>query len=75
MSPDSGAPEPRNSVELGTIFLGGLLLLAALAASYSAAEIVLPIVLAFVLRLVFQPVLRALPLRVADLRLQWRAKE
>jgi len=51
--------EPR-SVELGTIFLGGLLLLATLAAFYAAAEIVLPIALAFVLSLVFQPVLRAL---------------
>ena len=45
---------------LRTIFLGGLLGLAALAASYAAAEIVLPILLAFVLNLVFRPVLRLL---------------
>jgi predicted PurR-regulated permease PerM len=51
--------EPR-SVELNTIFLGGLLLLATLAAFYVAAEIVLPTALAFVLSLVCQPVLRAL---------------
>ena len=57
---DLAAAEPERSVELPTIFLGGLLLLAMLAACYAAAEIVLPIVLAFVLRLVFQPVLRAL---------------
>src|SRR5205823_2237849 len=47
-------------VRLDTIFLGGLLLLAVLAASYVAGEIVLPIVLAFVLNLVVQPILRAL---------------
>ena len=55
--------EPADSAgppELGTIFLGGLLLLAVLAACYVGAEIVLPIVLAFVLNMVFQPVLRAL---------------
>jgi predicted PurR-regulated permease PerM len=46
--------------KLRTIFLGGLLALAALAASYAAAEIVLPILLAFVLNLVFRPVLRLL---------------
>ena len=40
------------------VFLGGLFLLAALAACYLAAEIVLPVALAFVLSLVFQPVLR-----------------
>jgi predicted PurR-regulated permease PerM len=47
-------------VALRTIFLGGLFALAALAAFYAAAEIILPIVLAFVLSLVFQPVLRLL---------------
>ena len=40
--------------KLRTIFLGGLLGLALLAASYAAAEIVLPILLAFVLNLVFR---------------------
>src|SRR5205823_5013748 len=42
------------------IFVGGLLGLALLAASYAAAEIVLPILLAFILNLVFRPVLRVL---------------
>ena len=50
----------ENPVELRTIFLGGLLLLAVLAACYVAAEIVLPIVLAFVLGAMFQPVMRLL---------------
>jgi predicted PurR-regulated permease PerM len=54
-------PTPRERLEkLRTIFLGGLLALGALAASYAAAEIVLPILLAFVLNLVFRPVLRVL---------------
>jgi predicted PurR-regulated permease PerM len=52
--------EPQHSVQLNTVFLGGVLLLATLAAFYAAAEIMLPSVLAFVLSLVFQPVLRAL---------------
>jgi predicted PurR-regulated permease PerM len=51
---------PQHSVQLNTVFLGGVLLLATLAAFYAAAEIMLPSVLAFVLSLVFQPVLRAL---------------
>jgi predicted PurR-regulated permease PerM len=41
-----------------TVFLGGLLVLSILAACYAAAEIVLPIVLAFVLNLVLQPAMR-----------------
>lgn len=45
---------------LRTVFVGGLLGLALLAASYAAAEIVLPILLAFILNLVFRPVLRLL---------------
>jgi predicted PurR-regulated permease PerM len=45
---------------LRTVFVGGLLGLALLAASYAAAEIVLPILLAFILNLVFRPVLRVL---------------
>jgi predicted PurR-regulated permease PerM len=68
--PDT-APLPQKETELGpvtidrppelrTIFLGGLFALAALAACYAAAEIVLPIVLGIVLNLVFQPVLRLL---------------
>lgn len=55
------APSQREKLErLRTIFLGGLLALAVLAASYAAAAIVLPILLAFVLNLVFRPVLRVL---------------
>src|SRR4029077_6078505 len=55
------APSQREKLErLRTIFLGGLLALAVLAASYAAAAIVLPILLAFVLNLVFRPVLRLL---------------
>src|SRR5438132_13862174 len=54
-------PTPREKLEkLRTIFLGGLLTLVLLAASYAAAAIVLPILLAFVLNLVFRPVLRLL---------------
>src|SRR5262249_47972258 len=48
-------PEPTQQerlAKLRTIFVGGLLGLAVLAASYTAAEIVLPILLAFVLNLV-----------------------
>jgi predicted PurR-regulated permease PerM len=41
-----------------TIFLGGLFLLATLAALYVAAEIVLPVVLAIVLKLLMQPLVR-----------------
>src|SRR5271154_5212210 len=46
--------------DIKTVFLGGLFLLAVLAACYVAAEIVLPVVLAFVLKLVLQPAMRAL---------------
>src|SRR5215470_16623211 len=42
------------------IFLGGLFALAALGAAYLASEIVLPLVLAFILKLLLQPVVRAL---------------
>ena len=46
--------------ELSTVFLGGLFLLALLAALYAAREIVLPVVLAFVLHLLLAPALRML---------------
>src|SRR5690348_9875473 len=46
--------EPR------TIFLGGLFILALLAALYAAQEIALPIVLAIVLKLFLQPLVRGL---------------
>jgi len=42
------------------IFLGGLFLLAVLAAAYLASEIVLPLVFAVVLKLLLQPALRGL---------------
>ena len=46
--------------DIKAVFLGGLFLLAVLAGCYVAAEIVLPVVLAFVLKLVLQPAMRAL---------------
>jgi predicted PurR-regulated permease PerM len=42
------------------IFLGGLFVLALLAALYVAAEIVLPLVLAIILKLLLQPAMRLL---------------
>ena len=57
---ETEAPGSDAPVELRTVFLGCLLLLALLAACYVAAEIVLPIVLAFVVGAMFQPVLRFL---------------
>ena len=51
---------PEDLIEPRTVFLGGLFMLAALAACYAAAAIVLPIVLAFVLNAVLQPLMRAL---------------
>src|SRR6476661_3392433 len=46
------------------IFLGGLFALALLAAVYVAAEIVLPLVLAVVLKLLLQPAMRLLERRI-----------
>jgi predicted PurR-regulated permease PerM len=46
--------------DMHTVFLGGLFILAMLAACYLAAEIILPIVLAFVLSLVLTPAMRVL---------------
>ena len=46
--------------DINTVFLGGLFLLGMLAACYVAAEIVLPIVLAFVLSLVLGPAMQVL---------------
>ena len=45
---------------LGSIFQGGLFVLAFLAALYAAREIVLPVVLAVILKLLLQPALRML---------------
>ena len=46
--------------DINTVLLGGLSVLAMLAACYVAAEIVLPRVLAFVLSLVLTPAMRVL---------------
>jgi predicted PurR-regulated permease PerM len=46
--------------DLRTVFQGGIFILLLLAACYGAAEIVLPIVVAFVLMLVLQPAMRFL---------------
>jgi predicted PurR-regulated permease PerM len=51
-------PELPSAPDVANIFLGALLLLAILAACYVAAEIILPIVVAFVLMLVLQPAMR-----------------
>jgi predicted PurR-regulated permease PerM len=54
---DQAMPLPT---EPRTIFLGGLFVLALLAALYAASEIMLPIVLAIVLKLMLQPFVRIL---------------
>jgi predicted PurR-regulated permease PerM len=54
---DDALPEPT---DLKAVYLGLLLILALLAACYVAAEIVLPIVVAWVLKLVLQPAMRLL---------------
>jgi hypothetical protein len=54
---DDDLPIPS---DINAVFLGGLFGLAVLALCYVAAEIVLPIVLAFVLSLVLEPAMRAL---------------
>src|SRR5215470_1621760 len=59
----SPAEEPREMPlpsDPKGVFLGGLYILAALAGAYWASEIVLPLVLAFILKLLLQPVVRAL---------------
>jgi len=57
--PDDGAAMPLPT-DPHTIFLGGLFLLALLAALYVASAIVLPVVLAIVLKLLLQPFVRVL---------------
>src|SRR5580700_3190067 len=52
--------EAAETPNIQSIYLGGLFLLALLAACYAAAEILLPIVVAFVLMLVLQPAMRFL---------------
>jgi predicted PurR-regulated permease PerM len=61
--PDAAAADEEDlplPSDINTVLLGGLFLLAMLAACYVASEIVLPIVLAFVLSLVLQPAMRVL---------------
>ena len=65
VSDDIPAVDPREEredmplpTEPRTIFLGGLFLLASLAALYIASPIVLPVVLAIVLKLLLQPLVR-----------------
>ncbi len=48
------------SPSMQTFFLGGLFVFALLTACWAAAEILVPVVLAFVLKLVFSPVMRFL---------------
>ncbi|WP_369929026.1 AI-2E family transporter [Xanthomonas sp. NCPPB 2632] len=43
-----------------TVFLGGLFILAVLAGAFVAKEVILPVVLAFILKLLLQPVMRLL---------------
>jgi predicted PurR-regulated permease PerM len=62
--PSQAATAPKDQQDMPlpteprTIFLGGLFLLAALAALYVASPIVLPVVLAIVLKLLLQPLVR-----------------
>ena len=60
----ASADEPSAEMPLPTdpktIFLGGLFALALLATAYVAGEIVLPMVFAFTLKLLLQPLLRIL---------------
>src|SRR5258708_33097262 len=61
--PGSSAEEPREMPlprDPNVIFLGGLFILAALVGAYLASEIVLPLVLAFILKLLLQPGVRTL---------------
>lgn len=43
-----------------TVFLGGLFILACMAVMYVAAEVILPVILAIVLKLLLQPFVRLL---------------
>jgi predicted PurR-regulated permease PerM len=58
--PDADENESPTPLDIRTVFLGGIFLLGLLAGCYVAAEIILPIVLAFMLKLVLQPAMRAL---------------
>jgi predicted PurR-regulated permease PerM len=58
--PDAAEPPPSVPTDPRTIFLGGLFGLALLAALYVAAAVVLPLLLAIVLKLLLQPFVRVL---------------
>lgn len=62
LEPDVVPDEPEMPLpsNLQTFFLGGLFILSALAAIYFASSIILPVVLAFALKLLLQPVMRLL---------------
>lgn len=53
-------PDMPVPIDIRTVFQGGLFLFALLGACYVPGEIILPIVLAFVLKLVLQPAMRVL---------------
>jgi len=59
-APTGGQASLPLSSNPGTIFLGGLFILAALTALHVASAIILPVVLAFVLKLLLQPAMRVL---------------
>jgi predicted PurR-regulated permease PerM len=65
-APDAVSTEVEDQAEMPlpsnpqTFFLGGLFALGALAAIYVASSIILPVVLAFVLKLLLQPAVRVL---------------
>lgn len=56
-APSDERPELSLSHDPKSVFLGGLFFLATLAALYVAGDIILPILIAFVLKLLLQPVL------------------
>jgi predicted PurR-regulated permease PerM len=60
ISPASETVEARLPSDPKVIFLGGLFTLALLAAAYVTSEIVLPLILALVLKLLLQPAMRIL---------------
>ena len=57
-APSEKAEQREAARDLKTVFLGGLFALAMLAAAYVAADILLPLVLAFILKLLLQPAMR-----------------
>ena len=58
--PDTSRPDIPLPSDMNTVFLAGLFAIACLTAAYFAAEVIMPIVLAVVLKLVLQPGMRLL---------------